>query len=103
MSDVIARRPDTSPGSYRWLPPADARVQRRPAAALIAAVLAFEAAVVHLVGTLLVVLLLPTRGVPTGAGARALLLGPLLADCVLAGLILAGGLAVIRGTGRTLL
>jgi hypothetical protein len=96
MSHALDSRPELPPSLLESVP-------QRPAAAVAAAVLAFEAAAVYLVLTLLEVIALGVGGVPDDGGDQAELLGWALGACVLAGLLLAGGVAAIRGTGRRLL
>jgi hypothetical protein len=101
MTDALDRQFDHQPAAparpFRMPPP------RRPAAGVAAAVLGFEAAALYLVAALLTVLLVAAQGLPAGGGAQVRLLGCTLGLCLLAGLLLAGGVAVLRGTGRALL
>jgi hypothetical protein len=99
MTDVLARRPDDVPGAW----PGTGRPPTRPAAAVAAAVLGFEAAALYLAGALLGVVLVAVDGAPAGTGAQLRLLALLVGACVLGGLLLAGGVSAIRGTSRVLL
>jgi hypothetical protein len=100
MTVALDRQSDDQPGA----PTRAARdLPRRPAAAVAAAVLGFEFATLYLLGTLLVVLVVATQGLPADDRGGLRLLGGTLGSCLLAGLLLAGGVAAIRGTGRVLL